>query len=202
MSELLSPENGQNLTKTERRAQKIAAREQEAKFSSLKKVFKKAFFWLLGLSIVIGGTWLIISSFVTKGADYSVAIAVLGREHIQEGTPFAGYNSNPPTSGPHYPNPAPIRFYDRALPDEQVVHNLEHGNVWISYKPNLSKEIIKILKGFSGGNTIVTPRSANDFDIALAAWGRLDKFNAENGRIDKQRIKDFIIRYQNKGPEI
>lgn len=90
---------------------------------------------------------------------------------------------------------------DKELPDEQVVHNLEHGHVWISYKPDLSSEAVKVLRGFAGGTTIVTPRSANDFDVALAAWGRLDKFNLENGQIDEQRIKDFISRYQNKGPE-
>lgn len=168
--------------------------------SMRKKTLKKAIYWIAGLAIVFGGGWLLIRANSPKGPDYSSAIPVLGRNHIADGT-YASYNSNPPTSGPHYPNPAPIRFYDSALPDEQVVHNLEHGNVWISYKPDLSPEIIKVLKGFAGGNTIVTPRPANDFDIALAAWGRLDKFNAEKSHIDKQRVKDFIIRYQNQGPE-
>ena len=58
------------------------------------------------------------------------------------------------------------------------------------------------IKNTSLNNTI------NDTDIALAAWGRLDKFNLENNNFNKdnlnqikQRIKDFILRYENKGPE-
>lgn len=149
---------------------------------------------------MFGGGWLLISATGPKGQDYSQVVPVLGRNHIADGT-TASYNSNPPTSGDHYAVPAPTGFYDKELPDEQMVHNLEHGHVWISYKPNLSPEVIKVLEGFAGGNTIVAPRSANDFDIALAGWGRLDKFNIENGQVDKQRVKDFISRYQNKGPE-
>jgi hypothetical protein len=58
------------------------------------------------------------------------------------------------------------------------------------------------IKNTSLNNTI------NDTDIALAAWCRLDKFNLENNNFNKdnlnqikQRIKDFILRYENKGPE-
>jgi hypothetical protein len=188
----------------ERRKQKKIAREVETLKTRRKKVFKKIVYLIAGLAAVIGGGWLLVllvNAAGPKGPDYSQLIEVLGQNHIQDGTAFNGYNSNPPTSGNHYASPAPARFYDRELPDEQVIHNLEHGHVWITYKPNLSGEIIDMLKDFSGGNVIVTPRSKNDADIALAAWGRLDKFNLEAGGFDKQRIKDFISRYQNKGPE-
>jgi len=184
----------------ERHKQKKFAREAEARKTRRKKVFKKVSYWIAGLAVVIGGGWLLVSTTGPKGPDYSQAYPILGRNHISDGS-TASYNSNPPTSGDHYQNPAPARFYDKELPDEQLVHNLEHGHVWIAYKPNPSSEIIDILKDFSGGNIVVTPRSKNDTDIALAAWGRLDKFNIEANEIDRQRIKDFISRYQNRGPE-
>ena len=185
----------------DRHKQKKAAREHEALAARRKKVFKKIGYWIVGLAVVIGSGWFLVSATSPKGPDYSQVIPVLGREHVANGTTVTSYNSNPPTSGNHYPTPAPPRFYDSELPDEQVVHNLEHGHVWIAYKPGLPEEIIKVLRKFSGGNVIVTPRSKNDADIALAAWGRLDKFNIGSGDIDKQRIKDFISRYQNRGPE-
>ena len=185
----------------ERHKQKKVVRELEALKERRKKVFKKISSWLIGLAIVIGGGWVLVRVTGPKGPDYSQAITVLGRDHIAEGTTYPSYNSNPPTSGPHYSNPAPVRFYDQELPDEQLVHNLEHGHVWIAYKPGLPGDAINTLKDVGGGNIVVTPRSKNDADIALVAWGRLDKFNIVAGSIDKQRIKDFIFRYQNKGPE-
>lgn len=201
MSDINTEQLNNNLSdRFERHKQKGAAREAETLRTRRKRVFKKVSYWIAGLVVVIGGGWLLISATGPKGPDYSQAYPILGRNHIADGS-TASYNSNPPTSGDHYTAAAPARFYDKELPDEQLVHNLEHGHVWIAYKPSLSGEIIGILKDFSGGNVVVAPRSKNDFDITLAAWGRLDKFNIETSGIDRQRIKDFISRYQNRGPE-
>lgn len=184
----------------ERQKQKKAARETEALRARRKRVVKKVSYWIAGLAVVIGGGWLLVSATGPKGPDYSQGISVLTRNHIANGT-TASYNSNPPTSGDHYAASAQARLYDQELPDEQLVHNLEHGHVWIAYKPGLSADIIDSLRDFAGGNIVVAPRSKNDTDIALAAWGRLDTFNVEAGGMNKQRIKDFISRYQNRGPE-
>ena len=172
-----------------------------------KKLIKKILYWFLGLILILAVIFWTIDQ-LPKGRDFSQPVEIIGRDHIPNGVKFNNYNSNPPTSGPHYTDPAPARFYDKELPDEQVVHNLEHGHIWISYRPDIHPEIIKILKNFAGGRVIVTKRSQNDTDIALAAWGRLDKFNLEKNNFTpqdlnriKQRIKDFILRYQNKGPE-
>lgn len=189
-----------NLSKEERREQKRKLREAEGRRERFKKLLKKVVYSLIAVFLIVLAVRWIVNQF-PKGPDYSVALPSLEREHIPDGASRPDYNSNPPTSGPHYANPANVRFYSQELPDEQLVHNLEHGHVWISYKPDLSPEVIKVLRGFAGGNTIITPRSANDFDVALAAWGRLDKFNLVDNIVDKQRIRDFILRYQNRGPE-
>ncbi|PIR05141.1 MAG: hypothetical protein COV57_00655 [Candidatus Liptonbacteria bacterium CG11_big_fil_rev_8_21_14_0_20_35_14] len=57
----------------------------------------------------------------------------------------------------------------------------------------------KTLKDLAGNKVIITPRSQNDSDIAVVAWGRLDTFNKSEFNIN--RIKDFIKRYKNRGPE-
>lgn len=200
MSEINPEQLNSDQERRERQAQKKAIRESEIISSRRKRVLKKVSYWVLAVVIVLGGGWLLISATGPKGQDYSQSYLILGRNHVANGSTVS-YNSNPPTSGDHYAAAAPARFYDKELPDEQLVHNLEHGHIWISYKPNLSAEVIDILKNFSGGNVIVIPRSKNDADIALAAWGRLDKFNVEGENVDEQRIKDFISRYQNRGPE-
>lgn len=124
-----------------------------------------------------------------------------GREHVGLGHPHT-YNSNPPTSGPHYTKEADWGVYKEELPDETLVHNLEHGGIWISYKPDISEEIRKKLESFYdkyGRKIIVAPRSRNDSDIALAAWTRLDKFGAAD--YSDERVEKFIKAFRNKGPE-
>lgn len=157
------------------------------------------------LLTVIAGVLLIIYWVVSnqspKSPDYSKAFPIQGWEHIAVGNPHLAYNSNPPTSGWHYNNPADEKFYNEELPDEQLVHNLEHGDIWIAYRPGISEDIKNQLRKFGNGKTITTARSKNEFDIALVAWGRLDAFNIENNILDENRIASFIKRYTNKGPE-
>jgi hypothetical protein len=124
-----------------------------------------------------------------------------GAVHIEDGsTDHPPYNSNPPTSGWHWPAPADWGIYKVAFPDEKFVHNLEHGGIWISYKPSkVSVETITLLEDFAKRyrKIIVAPRETNDSNIALAAWTRLQKL--EN--YDEQTIIKFIEAHYDQGPE-
>jgi len=59
-------------------------------------------------------------------------VSDLGQEHVAVGSDVE-YNSNPPTSGPHYETPADPGKYDLPVEDGYLVHSLEHGYVIISY---------------------------------------------------------------------
>lgn len=124
-----------------------------------------------------------------------------GREHVGPGHAHT-YNSNPPTSGWHYHQPSDWGVYKEELPDEVLIHNLEHGGIWISYKSDTPEDIRKKLENFYdkfGRKIIVAPRSKNDADIALAAWNRLDKFSVSE--YSDERMERFIKAYRNRGPE-
>lgn len=59
-------------------------------------------------------------------------VADLGRTHVQVGSQVE-YNSNPPTSGPHYEEWVKVGIYDRPQDDRYLIHSLEHGYIVISY---------------------------------------------------------------------
>jgi len=127
------------------------------------------------------------------------------RDHIAIGAEHPEYNSNPPTGGWHYSQPAQTGIYDKELPDEQLIHNLEHSHVWITYKPgaidDASIEKLADLAKKYGPKMIMTPRSANDSPIALAAWQYLAKFDAVNDEPLSQ-MDDFIEYHRGRsGPE-
>ena len=162
--------------------------------------------WIIGIIVAggaVAGVLILANASAPKEPDHSRQFPIQGREHIAESAKHDPYNSNPPSSGPHYDTPAPTGFYDvnEALPDEKLVHNLEHGEIWIAYKPDISPEIKEQIKNLSGGWIIAAPREANEEAIALVAWGRVDSFDVGNGKINEQRVKDFIKRYRNRGPE-
>lgn len=123
------------------------------------------------------------------------------RSHIAVGAPHEPYNSNPPTSGPHYAAPAGWGSYDTPLPDEQLVHNLEHGGINLFYKPgSVDQATIDALKAIQRDfprKTVVAPRPHNEKPIAIASWGyymNLDSF-------DEGTIREFVRRNKNKAPE-
>lgn len=155
----------------------------------------------LGAALVVYGA---MKSGAPQSADQSVEYPVQGSDHIEVGSDHPPYNSNPPSSGWHYEEPAKTGFREEEIADEHLVHSLEHGDIWIAYHPRVGTEVKEALRQFAGGSVVVTSRSANDTDIAVVAWGRVDSFNlGETGfsTTTAARIGDFITRYVNKGPE-
>jgi len=187
-----------------RRAERLGKKMTDARKGSGFRFVKKWAVWIAAAAVLAyGAYWTAdyVSDLAPKTTDFSREIPVMGEEHIPEGSLMAEYNSNPPTSGPHFGKVARPGFREEAVDDRHLIHNLEHGDVWISYHPRVSGEIKEALKQFSASKVVITPREANESDIALAAWGRLDTFNIENNVLDTSRVRDFITRYLNTGPE-
>lgn len=127
----------------------------------------------------------------------------LGQQHVEVGTSVT-YNSNPPTSGPHYPYPAAWGIYKDPPADEFLVHNLEHGGVIISYNPKKIKdqELTQLHQqarslSYFNGRIILTPRQNLDTAIALTAWNYLQKLDRYNSTAVKVFYDTHIVR----GPE-
>ena len=78
-----------------------------------------------------------------------------------------------------------------------MIHNLEHGAVWITYK-NKDAQLEKDLQQIVDDNSkiLVSYRPKNDSFLALAAWGRLLKLDT----FDKTKVGQFIKLYKN-GPD-
>ena len=132
--------------------------------------------------------------------DMSQSIPIQNRDHINQSETVQVYNSNPPTSGPHA---GAIKggFYSEEILDINGVHNLEHGYIWITYRnisPNAIATLKKIAKRYSG-RVLVSERMANDTQITLASWGRLDKMTEST--FDEDYVLRFIKKYTNKSPE-
>ena len=143
---------------------------------------------------------LVWSAFGPKPALPGVPYPDQGTEHIPRGKPHPAYNSNPATSGWHYAETVPPGAFREEIPDEILVHNLEHGCIWVSHKDAKDADLVAKLEGLAAQyptSVVLTVRSKNDSAIAVAAWRRLLKLE----KYDEGQIVAFIKAFRNKGPE-
>ncbi|WP_156869494.1 DUF3105 domain-containing protein [Sporichthya polymorpha] len=83
------------------------------------------------------------------------------------------YTETPPAGGDHAPAWLNCATYTRPVPDENAVHSLEHGAVWITYHPKLAVPDLKRLLDLAPLDyTILSPYPGLPSPIVVSAWGR------------------------------
>jgi hypothetical protein len=151
--------------------------------------------------IAVGLTW---AARQTSQPIPGESVPIQGQQHIVPGEAHPPYNSDPPTSGWHYDDPLDAGFHEEPAPDEQLVHNLEHGHVVIAYDcskladcEGTKGQLREVVRRFNGWKVTVVPRQNADATIALTAWGRIEKLD----RFDEKRIVAFVNAWRDRGPE-
>ena len=126
-----------------------------------------------------------------------------GRDHIWPDHPVE-YQTLPPTSGPHFPDPTAPGFYTARPAFGYLVHSLEHGSVVIYYDPaQLSPEIEKSLRAFIKANSdteigiVAVPDADFKYPFILTAWDKMLKLDKYDPRV----IRAFLAEYLGRGPE-
>ena len=161
------------------------------------------------VGLIAYAVWAATRPVVLPGVEVPIMNNIF---HIQPGEPHEPYNSDPPTSGQHWVEPAEAGFYSSAPADEQLIHNLEHGYVVIYYnctaldesRCTALKDGIRDTMAEAGNTeltrtpkTIAAPRPGMDAQVAATSWGRLYK----SSELDRQELLTFIQDFRNLAPE-
>lgn len=153
-----------------------------------------------------------------------------GRAHVPDAiVPETRYSVYPATSGPHWNTigtqannflraPAIWGPHERFLPDQVLIHNLEHGGIGMHYDPTkcspqacdeIADKFLEVAERWNENRSsnyeqvnlhtgfIISPYPDMDTVIALTAWRhhlRLDE-------VDEPRILEFIDAYFDRGFE-
>jgi hypothetical protein len=105
------------------------------------------------------------------------------------------YAQNPPVGGPHHPEWLSCRVYSTPVRNENAVHALEHGAIWIAYDPTLDESDIEALERFGRRReVIVSPYPGMDATVAVSAWGRQLKMDS----VDSDLIDQFYRAFQDR----
>ena len=159
----------------------------------------------LGVLVFIG---LIIWQISKPAAGGAIPI-MTDTTHIETDSDPGAYNSDPPTSGPHYPQEAGSGFYDTNIytyPAGYLVHNLEHGYIIFWYNcdlldesacTELKSQIRSVMDELGGVKMIAYPWNTIDVPLVMTSWGRLQRFE----RFDAEGAKAFYRANLNRAPE-
>ncbi|MGH3973009.1 MAG: DUF3105 domain-containing protein [Pseudonocardiaceae bacterium] len=130
----------------------------------------------------------------------TVTYSVPGRLHV---TGEVQYDHSPPVGGNHAPVWLNCGIYDLPVVDENAVHSLEHGAVWITYLPGLSpaeldrlRALIKESYDGPGRYVILSPYPGQSAPLIASAWGHQLTLQAPTD----PRLQSFID-YFRQGPQ-
>ena len=113
------------------------------------------------------------------------------RTHIN--APVA-YAQVPPVGGNHAPVWQNCGFYDASIANENGVHSLEHGAVWITYRPDLPIEQVDAVRRLTHGQThvLVSPYPGLPAPVVASAWGRQLRLDSAGD----PRLEQFVRAFQ------
>jgi hypothetical protein len=171
--------------RAERRPEMIRQRREERR-QAYEKRQQQWFFVRLGIIalavlIIAGigyGVFTLIRdrqlNVVPAGTRSDFAYA--GNDHTADFSELVVYTETPPVGGRHAPPPywQNCGYYDAPIRNEAGVHSMEHGAVWITYRPDLAQDQIDKLKKLAEDQTfvLVSPYDGLPAPIVASAWNR------------------------------
>ena len=167
-----------------------------------------------------GGTSSASGALIQTGSCTEEQFKGLPPAHLQNPDAPVKYNSFPPSSGPHYAQPAPWGIYPDSIKQTILVHNLEHGGIVIQYGTGVSKDDVQKIQSLYEDDPyglVVAPYAKLGSKIAATAWNEsaytqnqdanFDKVDPGHGFVlmcksfDKGALTDFRDKHRNKAGE-
>ena len=154
--------------------------------------------WGGGLAAIALVGLLIAHAIATTPPDHIAGVVTytnLARNHV---TGKMSYAQNPPVGGSHNPTPLTCGIYDQPVPNENAVHSLEHGAVWITYRPDLPAGDVTTLRDLvrGHGHALLSPYLGLPAPVVASAWGLQLKVQSARD----PRLAQFLAKYES-GPQ-
>ena len=151
--------------------------------------------------LLIGGVVLYI---VHKNSEKAIpavqTFSGLSRAHV---TKAVHYRQTPPVGGAHNPVWLNCGIYTSPVPSGNAVHSMEHGAVWITYRPSLPAAAVTGLQAVVRsepakvrGHVILSPYPDLPSSVVASAWGTQLRLSSASD----PRLARFIASYT-QGPQ-
>jgi Protein of unknown function (DUF3105) len=97
----------------------------------------------------------------------------LSQEHVAVGE-TVDYPQIPPVGGTHWEAWQDCGVYDEPIRSEAAVHSMEHGAVWITYRPDLPADQVDLIRAYADQPYVLVSPWEDDSlpaPIVFTAWG-------------------------------
>jgi hypothetical protein len=103
------------------------------------------------------------------------------------------YEQDPPTNGDHATYWQNCGFYSSPVENEAAVHSMDHGAVWITYRPDLPADQVEILRGLAQEQYVLVSPYPNLYaPVVATAWrNQLDLTGT-----DDPRLRRFVDQFR------
>lgn len=108
------------------------------------------------------------------------------------------YPRTPATGGDHATVWTNCGIYTAPVQQERAVHSLEHGAVWLSYRPDLAADQIAELTAAADAQPylLLSPVPGQEAPVVATAWGKQLTVQSSSD----ERLAPFIKKYR-QGPQ-
>ncbi|WP_265447254.1 DUF3105 domain-containing protein [Flexivirga meconopsidis] len=147
------------------------------------------------LAVAGAGAFVVVNE--QKSKPSLAAVKSYAEQAGQHVTTPVSYPQTPPVGGEHNPVWLNCGVYNQPVPNENAVHALEHGAVWVTYREGTSAaDVAKLRAALPDTYTLLSPIKTQPAPVVITAWG---KQLALTGADDK-RLPEFIKTYR-LGPQ-
>jgi hypothetical protein len=130
---------------------------------------------------------------VVISGDYAERLEVYPDLDATHTETRVGYDQTPPVGGPHNPAWLNCGVYAEPQQNENVVHTLEHGAVWIAYDPatTTDAEVAALVALVPDTYMVISPYEGLGDAKAISAWGAQLSFTD----VADPAIEDFLTEF-------
>ncbi len=128
-------------------------------------------------------------------SDITGVVAVTGLPHDHFQGVKLTYSRTPPLGGDHSPVPLNCAVYTAPVPNENAVHSLEHGAVWLTYADGIDPAPLATLAEIDPSYVLVSPYPGQPAKVIATAWGLQLKVDSASD----PRLKQFVQEYAGGG---
>ena len=177
-------------------AKKTSKRPAGNNLATKNKLRKYIIWGAVALGVIALGALLYLNLQEPETLSDLVRSVGLERGH-DENVVYEG-SELPPVGGIHSGIWQNCGIYDEPVLAKNAVHSMEHGAVWITYRPDLPAGDVDRLRDTVQGEpyVLLTPYEGLKSPVVLTAWG----IQLEVDEANDDRIATFIERYE-QGPQ-
>jgi hypothetical protein len=179
----------------QRREERLQAYERQRRQWMITRIVLIAFGVVAVAGIGYGVYRYVQDQSLNRVPEGTVNFEYAGGDHSTDPVQYAEV---PPVGGAHDPTWQNCGFYDAPIRSENAVHSLEHGAVWITYRPDLPQEQIDQLRQRADDQTyvLVSPFPDLPAPVVASSWNHQLQLDSAGD----ERLDQFIRRFR-QGPD-